>query len=632
MKQMIHTKRFRTFALSALFLFSVIGLFGIWRIRSDAYRFHSFTADLFKSELEQDTLSMHYTLAHPDDWGIRSEPVTLPVYSKEAQTDSLNTLAQNIQFLRDIDCSSLPAAEQTTYNILSDYLQTEYSGQSLSYYHEPLSPSSGVQSQVPILLAEYTFRTKQDVTDYLTLLSQIPDYLSGIIVYEQEKSDAGMFMADYSAQKVIEQCSAIMDKEELERKSHFLIVSFEERLNKLIDTGVITDKEKASYISENERILTTMISPAYDRLADSLTLLMGSSSNGGGLCGFPDGRAYYLYLLRKNTGSDKDIDSLKRLLLTQFQSDYEKLSAIYRDNKTLFADIADIEWCDALAEENPEEMLARLKQDIAEDFPAFPLSGETDTPLQSASLPSCTVKTISPCLAEYTSPAFYLTPPIDDISENSIYINPDNHLSGISLYTTLAHEGYPGHLYQTVFYHLYQNTEQINPIRNLLYFGGYIEGWALYVEMLSYGYAKEAAEDTPSAVLYEIERLDKSLQLALYCLLDIAIHYDGAAYEDVAATLRQFGITDEKVIRSLYEYIVEEPTTYLKYYIGYLEILELKKEAKETWGSSYSDMKFHTLLLETGPCSFHNIIIPTHVSGLFHITVKKYEYITKRFL
>lgn len=615
MNSIAHTKYFRLFTFSALFLAALITALCICHIRSDTYRFRRFADELFKSELERDTLSMHYTLAEPDKWGIDDTTVSLPVYSKEAQNASLQALSDNAAFLQEIDCAALPAAEQATYQILSDYLNTQYSGQSMSYYHEPLSPSSGVQSQIPILLAEYTFRTKQDVENYLTLLSQVPDYLEGIIVYEQEKSDAGMFMADYSAGKVINQCAVIMDEKELNQKTHFLMVSFEERLAELYDTGVINEEERLSYISENERILTTMLSPAYEKIADSLTLLMGNGGREGGLCSLPEGRAYYLYLLRKNTGSDKDIDSLKRLLLQQFQDDYEKLSAIYKDNTALFERIASDGWNDVLAGRSAEDMLAHLKQQILRDFPAFPVSAETVG--AEGGVPACSVKTISPCLAEYTSPAFYLTPPIDDVSENSIYINPVNNLSGIRLYTTLAHEGYPGHLYQTVFYHLYQNHEDIHPIRNILYFGGYIEGWAFYVEMLSYEYAKEAAKDSASATLYEIERLDKSLQLGLYCLLDIAIHYDGVSYEEAASVLRQFGVGEQETIRSLYEYIAEEPTTYLKYYIGYLEILELKEKAKALWGSSYSDMEFHTLLLEAGPCNFHDIKIPTHVSGFY---------------
>ena len=52
----------------------------------------------------------------------------------------------------------------------------------------------------------------------------------------------------------------------------------------------------------------------------------------------------------------------------------------------------------------------------------------------------------------------------------------------LTLFTTLAHEGYPGHLYQTIFY---ESTDP-DPVRSIFNFGGYVEGWATYAEMCSY--------------------------------------------------------------------------------------------------------------------------------------------------
>ena len=78
-----------------------------------------------------------------------------------------------------------------------------------------------------------------------------------------------------------------------------------------------------------------------------------------------------------------------------------------------------------------------------------------------------------------------MIPPIDNSGENVIYINPGHISDDLTLFTTLAHEGYPGHLYQTVYY----SATKHPPIRDLLSFGGYTEGWATYCEMLSYYYS-----------------------------------------------------------------------------------------------------------------------------------------------
>ncbi len=85
-----------------------------------------------------------------------------------------------------------------------------------------------------------------------------------------------------------------------------------------------------------------------------------------------------------------------------------------------------------------------------------------------------------------------------------IYINRASTYTALDLYTTLAHEGYPGHLYQTIL----SGSTTLGSVRNLLNFGGYIEGWATYVEMYAYG----LSDTDPN--LAELYRLNRSLTLA----------------------------------------------------------------------------------------------------------------------
>jgi uncharacterized protein (DUF885 family) len=144
-------------------------------------------------------------------------------------------------------------------------------------------------------------------------------------------------------------------------------------------------------------------------------------------------------------------------------------------------------------------------------------------------------------------------------------------------------------------------------VRELLWYGGYLEGWALYVEFSSYDYASELLRETGDengALVSQIEKHSRSLQLCLYSLLDTYIHYDNASYSRVAKLLEGFGITDSLSVRSIYTYIVREPSNYLKYYLGYLEILSLREEAASLWGDDYSDLSFHRFFLENGPADF----------------------------
>lgn len=257
---------------------------------------------------------------------------------------------------------------------------------------------------------------------------------------------------------------------------------------------------------------------------------------------------------------------------------------------------------DAFPYTAPEEMLADLQSRINADFPSFPQSEEDFTP-------ACTIKSVSPSMENHSSPAYYLTPPIDDMSANIIYINHKNMPDALTLYTTLAHEGYPGHLYQTVYSQLYLREQNASCLRYLLHYGGYTEGWALYAENLSYYYARQMVQETHplEASWYEACRLNRNLQLCLYSLLDIAIHYEGATPSQVQAILKKIGIVGSETVTAIYQYIVEEPVNYLKYYLGFLEFLALREQAVRTWGEDFSLMRFHRFVLETGPSDFQGL-------------------------
>lgn len=570
---------------------------------SDARAFDKLTETIFKEELSGNTLNLHYTLAYPENYGIPHDTPVLPCYSAEGRVASGLVLDDYINHLSEINPEKLGEEEKYTYTLLQRYLSHTKEGNLFPYYEEPLSPSSGMQSELPILLAEYTFRTVQDVEDYLALLDQTDEYFAALLVYEQEKKDAGLLQADTSLQKVRNQCYTILSRKELESGTHFLQTTFVERIQGLLEKKLLTETEATAYVAQNNRLLSTVMQPAYEALADSIFLLMGDgTSTPKGLCNLPLGKEYYAWLVERNTGSSLSVESLKAMLYPQFDS-------VYRELKTILLSREDAigVWVKAVGENTfplytPDEMLADLQQRMEVDFPAFPGNG-----FAAASTPGLSVKQVSASLEDYCAPAFYLTPPLDDLENNVIYINRKSTPEGLDLYTTLAHEGYPGHLYQSVYSQLNVHKNDIDPVRQILWYGGYQEGWAVYVEFMAYDYAAALATEqgnTDTAFAYEIEKHNRNMQLCLYALLDVAIHYDGASYEQIHQVLSSFGITNPETTRNVYDYVAEEPANYLKYYVGYLEILRLKETAREKWGSEYSDLKFHTFFLNHGPSDF----------------------------
>lgn len=584
--------------LYILILFPLILLLVIPCLRAnDARRFDRLSRELFCSELSGNTLSLHYTLAYPKTYGLDGD-ACLSSYTPGTEGDC-SGLISLLEQLSSISPEHLDAQDAYAHKLLTRYLSLQLEGASYPYYSEPLTPSSGMQSGLPILLADYTFRSSDDVEDYLELLDQTDTYFEGLIEYEKEKAENGLFMSDSSAARVIEQCFAIMDSQSLENGTHFLHTTFEERIAALAEQTPVSKEQQLLWISENDRLLTTVMAPAYERVADAFTILQGSGSNSMGLAHFPDGKAYYEYLLAYSTGSSRSIPEIKQLLYEDYQQNFSSLIALLHQYPNL---AVMTEADDDFPFESPGDMLAHLETSMAPDFPVFPNTGE-------AFVPVCIVKSVSPSMEKYCSPAYYLTPPIDDMSANIIYINRGTSPGALTLYTTLAHEGYPGHLYQTVYSQLYMNQTDASPIRQLLHFGGYVEGWALYVENMSYTYAQSlvAGDDPQKAAWYEACRLNRSLQLCLYSLLDIAIHYEGASPLDTGRILSHLGITNPEAAAAIYQYIAEEPANYLKYYLGFLEILDLKEKAQATWGDTFTVRRFHQFVLETGPSDFESL-------------------------
>lgn len=597
------------FVLILFAALSFLTFFWYGRTHQDT-RFQAFAEGFFLDEVQANPIHFHYTIDNPSAYGVDESSLKLPVYQAGSAASEVYALTQAKENLNAIDPGTLNPANRQLYDLLDSYLTAAASVAAYPYFSEPLSPSSGIPSELPILLSEYRLDDKADIENYLSILTQIPGYFDGLLLYEQEKAQTGLFMSDQTADRVIRQCAELLDSNSLKDGNHFLQITFKERLQRLIDEKILTEKEAASYESEHNRLLTTMVVPAYDRLADGLTILKGSGKRTCGLAGQQGGRDYYRALVRLRTGSYRDIDEIKRLLARDLRFNYESLVALLSANPWLKDMIADTP--SLLPEMTPEEILADLQSEIGKEYPPIP-AGRDSAPIRS------TIKYVDASLEAYSAPAFYMMPPIDNICNNLICLNARDTEDDLALFTTLAHEGYPGHLYQTVYSKRYQEQENVLPLGSVLYYGGFVEGWAMYVELDSFDRAITLAREShpEAAAYYQVCRLDRQFRLGLYSLLDIAIHYDNASFEDVQKLCYCLGINDSASLAALYQYIAEEPCNYLKYYLGYLEILELKKQAAVLWSEPdqvtavYNDTnflyRFHSFLLQNGPADYRTL-------------------------
>ena len=609
-----------------LLLFAILTLLFFGPSRNEE-KYRRAAQELFRQEMVHNTLNMHCTIARPEDFGIREYEALLPGYVPGARELQLEEMEQQVDFWKKMSGRGLDAHDAYTRQLLALSLENSLAMQSHAYYDDPLSPASGMQSQLPILLAEYTFRTARDVEDYLALLSQTGTYYDSLLVYEQEKTAAGLGMSQVSIKKVRQQCRQILTAESLSQGDHFLQTTFQERINELYTRQGIDRKTALSAIRRNNELLSSVLLPAYERLDQGLEQLSAQRErddkqpNDGtsqgtdaptpdtpgnslpqGLAAYPEGQEYYRQLLIAETGSYRSPEELYDLLKNQLLSQLNTLRQLITEHPSCVLPSAQEECLTSFPYTQPSQMLTDLQKRMTLDFPSLAVGGQQ--------LPTVTVKAVSDSLADYTAPAFYLTPPLDDTSANVIYVNEKDMPNVLELYTTLAHEGYPGHLYQSVYSRRYLKEQGADPVRQLLNYGGYQEGWALYVEFIAYDYACELLSENgqPEATWYiQAEKTNRSLLLCLYSLLDLMIHYNGADCGQIAAVLNNFGISDPEAAQAVYTYIAEEPANYPQYYVGYLEILELKQKARTLWETDYSDLRFHTFFLNMGPSDFTSL-------------------------
>lgn len=531
--------------------------------------FNELMMEIFREEVADDSITRNFMIKDPSSYGIEKTEASLGHYSVEEFQKSLFIAENWIAALETYDYDKLSEDQQLTYDIVYNMLKQNMEFSDLLEYSECLGPVSGIQAQLPVLLVEYHFYRQSDVEEYLSLLNMLPEYFQEIISFEQQKSEKGLFMNDTTAQAIIEQCKAFIQTPE----KNYLISTFDSRLSQL----ELSEEEKKKYIEDNRKAVLEKIIPAYQSLIDALKQLKGTGKNKNGLCGLEKGKQYYEYLIRVETGSDRSIREIGQMLDDAIQKEKTEMAQIMTESPEAYYAAQKAEYSDS----NPEKAIKQLKQDINGDFPALNDNIE------------CQVKYVDESMEDSMSPAFYLSPPIDDYQKNVMYINQSERFDLSKSFATIAHESYPGHLYQTCYF----QSQNPCPVRSIISIGGYSEGWGTYAELYSY---QLAGLDSDVAKLLSANTL---LTLCIYAKADLEINYGGWDFEELKNYLADFGY-DKSTSRVIFDTIVAEPASYMQYTLGYLEIDSLLSEAREKLGDQFELKAFHEFYLSTGTAPF----------------------------
>ncbi len=530
-------------------------------------KFTALTGEFFRDSLKNDMLNLHFTVMEPENYGIERPTMDLFAQSDVDYEEFLSSL-------EGIDYDSLSRKNRITYDILKEDLSDAIEWASLNDIGSSFDYSSGVQSSFVTYAVEYEFFIEQDVVDYLDMMNQVGEYFEYLFEGEEDRVEKGFGFSDEVLSDVIGQFDAISSDGE----DTCLISSFDERISSL---DFLTESEKQEYRLKNQEAVLNVVLPAYEDTAEKLSSLMGRGTNDGGICGYDGGKEYYDMLVKSYANFNGATEELYAKLSDFYDEQYERLVRLVQSSEKNYNMYYQWAMGDVKSLTDPIESLEFFSSHLEGYFPAI----ENTT---------YTVKYLSESVAN-TMPntlAYYLIPQIDHYTNGAITIN--GYVSDdAGLMNTIAHEGYPGHLYQNVYF-LSGNPD---PVRSLFSFSGYAEGWAVYAA----NQAEYIYEYPASCSIYpQLNEINVSLSYAIYAMMDIGVNYEGWGISDIIGMLG----CDEETARILYQTFVEMPGVYLSYGAGNMLMYELREKARALAGSNFDLVEYHRLILDVGPCNF----------------------------
>ena len=534
-------------------------------------KFAELEMDEFREVVSSSSINLHFTIIHPENYGVT--PPEEPTYgdmdfSEEGIEKALNSNKKGLSELKKIDRSLLTKTQKLEYDMLVSEYELALESYKYSFMDDAFAYTSGFQSNTPVALSEYKLYSADDVDTYLELVRKMRDYVDKLIEYEEIRRQHGYFMSANCADEVIHQCEEFI----ADPDKNMLIETFNDHITQVEG---LTEKQIEDYKKANVQAVKESAIPAYQAVIDYFKEHRNDGKNDLGLCYETLGKKYYDYLLRSKSNLGLSPEEVAKRLDQAISDATDKLKEHAYANYSAYADY--FNETSLYGEIDPMETIEYFIKAFSDRFPEMP---DVKYSAQNA----------HESLRDIASPAFYMIPALDDIEHNYIYLNLKDDDSD-DLWYTLAHEGVPGHMFQFCYF---LNTDP-TPIRAVLDYLGYSEGWATYIECMSYAYYKDYKHEEYAA----IETLNHQLSLLISARLELGINYEGWDENKVSTWLDEQGFGGNDV-KKLMTYIISDPIVYQYYVSGWLFFEDLKAYAKEKLGDSFDEKEFHKVILDAG--------------------------------
>ena len=574
----MNVKKITLLMLSAIMAFSFTGC-SKKDSGEEQKKFDEFMKQEFVESMEQSYPNTHIILENPKDYGVDTSKTKVQIDKELNETtmkENKELNEKSAKAFKEFDRDTLSDEQKETYDIYSYMLDytTEMNDSKFDYMSMPLESMTGMHTQLPTLFSDWTLRNEQDVKDVITLMKSVRPYMDSILAYTKKQEEKGTLMLDIKSVK--EYCEKVV-KEDVNS-------SVLTGLNESIDNLKLGDDKTKQYKAELKKAFQEYFLPAYSDIIKTMKELDSSKNNTLGLSHMKNGKEYYELLFKQATGTDKSIEDIKKELNSKSRSSLLAVQSVISKNKNLYDEYVNGKI--KTKYKDFESMLKDLDKDIKDDFP-------------SVGTLNYRIRPIGEDLASGGVAAYFNIPALDGTTPKQIRVNMMEDaldVQSLETFSTVAHEGIPGHMYQIAY--AYKNVK--DPWRNsMASFLGYTEGYATYTELYALKYL-----DGVSADAVKLQQNMVVYQDCLIALADIGIHYEGWTKEDLSNFLEEngLGVSD---VSDFYNQLQANPTAFLSYYVGYVQIANLKKDAQEELKDKFNDRDFHEAILKSGAAPFH---------------------------
>ncbi len=570
----------------------------------DNAEFEAYLDDFFVEYLEGDQLSVNIFCEHPEDFGLGRYDAVWYTYdnteSDSTDVDPIATFENYLQELHQYENQKLSQRQLVAYEQIEDFLTSQknsYSIDNLDYMkNHYIDQFGGYVADFGTYMEAYTFREEADVQDVINFTLSTATAFPSYLLYLEDKTKAGYPLSDYTLMEMENYLNEIIETMAGDGKYYL-----EDVINAKIEALTFLDATaKTNYQQQFSAALNNEFETAVKTLYDGLKKFHGKLAveDEGYWTKYEKGKDVYLLELNDLLGIDdfdveKYIQEVEQMFnYAAYQNSVAISNLVKKHNVATFDDIDQLIARNLIFDGTPDEMMGYLKEFAKSIVPTLDYT------------PTITIKEMDMASAKVSNAvAYYMKSALDNDKSEVITLNPVKLGDKNDVLGTLAHEGYPGHLY--AFSYLKQtNLHNISKIMTCTAHG---EGWATYVELQLYQYAMKNSTNEEFIDVMKYLYANALSGFLLETRLDVGIHYEGWGVDEVAKVLTDHGYADQndmvaakKSAKDIINLLIETPASYASYGYGKLVFYTLHEEAKEILGGYFDEVEFNEMLLSKG--------------------------------